>query len=83
MVNAIHYNSLWDPITTDICVPNYSGDLKSVKVQIFYGQKEVDLQIVKIWNGIWNLAAQLFENQQKYIVFTILKLDYFVLILTI
>ena len=61
----------------------YSGDYKYVIVQIFYGRKEVDLQIVQIWNGIWNLATQLFENQQKYVVFTTLKLDYFVLILTI
>ena len=37
-------------------IPNYSGDLKSGLVWISNGWKEVELQKVRILNGIWNLA---------------------------
>ena len=39
----------------------YSGDLKSRLVWISNSQKEVGLQTVWIWNGIWNPEAQPFE----------------------
>ena len=39
----------------------YSVDLKSGLVWILNGHKQVGLQMVQIFNGIWNLEAQPFE----------------------
>ena len=38
----------------------YSGDLKSDLIWILNGPKEVEFQMVWIWNGIWNPEALTF-----------------------